>query len=180
MTRILKLDAFYAAALVAAAGIGSTIAFAAPANAQSAAKSDVVALSSEAWIERMETAVDGRERAVLKNPTDVVVVPGDKVLFTLKYANTGRVPANGFRATNPMPSAVQFDSVAEDWAEVSVDNGKNWGKLSTLTIRYQAADGTGATSRPANAQDVTHVRWVLTESIAPGASGLVSYRGVIK
>jgi uncharacterized repeat protein (TIGR01451 family) len=131
-------------------------------------------------VERSETDVAGKEKLVLKKPSDVIVVPGDRIIFTLRYVNNGAEPASGFRATNPMPAPVQFVSVAEDWAEVSVDGGKSWGKLAELKVTAKNTDGTGDVLRAATAEDVTHVRWVFTTPIAPGAKGSVSYRGLIK
>lgn len=175
MAKIWNFESIYAAVLLVAAGVGSLIAAAAPAHAATPG----VALSSEARIERTEEGADGRERTVLKSPAEVIVVPGDRVVFTLKYRNGGTEAANGFRATNPMPAPVQFVSANEDWAEVSVDGGKSWGKLSSLTVETKAADGTSVT-RPAGPEDVTHVRWVFATPIAPGGEGSLSYRGVIK
>lgn len=177
----MKFDMAYAALLVGAAAIGSCVAFAAPAHAQTA-PSGVVSLKSNAMIERAETGADGRERIVLKKPTDVVVVPGDRVVFTLSYQNKGKDPANGFRATNPMPGPVQFVAAAEDWAEVSVDGGKNWGKLSDLKVpsTVSVTAEPSAAFRPAGPEDVTHVRWVFAQPIAPGSEGSVTFRGVIK
>jgi uncharacterized repeat protein (TIGR01451 family) len=138
-----------------------------------------VALTSDARIERTETGADGAERTVLKSPAEVIVVPGDRVVFTLKYRNGGTDEAKGFRATNPMPAPVQFVSAAEEWAEVSVDGGKIWGKLATMTVQSTAPDGTSVT-RAAGPEDVTHVRWVFATPIAPGSEGSLSYRGIIK
>jgi uncharacterized repeat protein (TIGR01451 family) len=180
MKRFVNLDLLYAAALIGASVVGGSIAFAAPANAQTAPPRSPVSLQSDAKIERMETAPDGRERTVLKNPADVVVVPGDRVVFTLKYANRGSEAANGFRATNPMPGPVQFVAATEDWAEVSVDGGKSWGKLSSLTVMAKGADGVSDATRAAGPEDVTHVRWVFANAIAPGTEGTVSYRGIVK
>jgi hypothetical protein len=175
MKRFWKLDWVLGAALVGAAAV----AFAsAPAHAYAAGES--VTLSSEAMIERTETDKAGRERTVLKTPKDVIIVPGDKVIFTLKYANKGAEPASGFRATNPMPGPVQFVAAAEDWAEVSVDGGQSWGKLSALAVRAKSADGVNEVTRAATPEDVTHVRWVFSNAIAPGSEGSVSYRGIIK
>lgn len=143
------------------------------------AQANSVVLTSEAYIERAETGPDGKEKPVLKRPADVIVVPGDRVVFRLVYANKGAEPATGFRATNPLPGPVQFLSVAEDWAEVSVDGGTNWGKLSALSIVTKNPDGSEVT-RPASAEDVTHIRWIFADAIAPGATGSVSYRGLIK
>lgn len=142
--------------------------------------SNSVALSSEAMIERQEIGADGKERIVLKQPKDVIVVPGDRVVFTLRYVNKGSEPAADFRAVNPMPGPVQFVSVAEDWAEVSVDGGKSWGKLADLKVSVAGKDGAAATLRAAAAEDVTHVRWIFAKPIAPGAEGTISYRGMVK
>lgn len=169
MTRVWKLNAICAAAVLGA--------FIAPANAQTAPTA--VSLESEAMIERSTLGADGSERTELKNPGDVIIVPGDRVVFTLTYRNKGAEAATGFRATNPMPGPVQFVAAAEDWAEVSVDGGKSWGKLSALTVPVKGADGV-ETTRAAGTQDVTHVRWVFANPIAPGSQGSISYRGIIK
>lgn len=180
MTQSLKTNFSFAcaAALLSSGVLGSVIAFAGAAHAQSAAKG--VTLSSEAMIERITTDASGKETIGLKEPKDVVVTPGDKVVFTLKYKNEGSDPAVGFRATNPMPAAIQFIEVQEEWAEVSVDGGKNWGKLTALSVTNKSSDGSADVTRPASAQDVTHVRWVFAQPIAVGAQGSVSYRGVVK
>jgi hypothetical protein len=167
----------------AAALAGLAAGLIAPATAQAsvvAFANNSVVLSSEAVIERTETGADGKERTVIKQPKDVIVVPGDRVIFTLKYANNSAQPAAGFRATNPMPGPVQFLSAAEAWAEVSVDGGVTWGKLDQLKVKKAATETTPAELRPAVPEDVTHVRWVFAEAIAPGGKGSVSFRGVIK
>jgi uncharacterized repeat protein (TIGR01451 family) len=161
---------------LAAAILSGGAGFAAPLIAAN----NSVVLSSEAVIERTEIGADGKERTVAKAPKDVIVVPGDRVVFTLKYANNSAEPANGFRATNPMPGPVQFVSAFESWADVSVDGGKSWGKLDELKVSKPKADGTGSELRPAAAEDVTHVRWVFADAIPAGAKGSVSFRGLIK
>lgn len=168
----------YALALAGASLTGSVIA-AQGVQAQTAAKSPVT-LSSDVKIERIEIDAAGKEQTKIYGPSDIAVVPGDKVIFTLQVVNTGAEPAAGFRATNPMPGAVQFTSVAEDWAEVSVDGGVTWGKLVSLKVKSKAADGTAAVERAAGPEDVTHVRWVFADAIPAGAKRTISYRGVVK
>lgn len=167
------------AALVAGTLLGGVGAFSVPAYAQSAPASPVK-LSSDVKIERTETDTAGVQKQVLYTPKDVAVVPGDTVLFTLLVSNTGTEPAVGFRATNPMPNAVRFASVSEEWADVSVDGGVNWGKLTELTVKAKDPATAAEIERPANAEDVTHVRWVFSDVIAPGVRRTVSYRGVVK
>lgn len=176
-SRIASIVTIFAATLVGASIQPLPLAEAQAATAP--VTSSTVVLSSEAMIERMETGADGKERLVLKQPKDVIVVPGDRVIFTLRYVNKGAEPASGFRATNPMPGPIQFVSVAEDWAEVSVDGGVSWGKLADLKISTKTADGVSG-QRAANPEDVTHVRWVFGDAIPPGGEGSVSYRGIVK
>ncbi len=174
--RSFKLATLLALAATAGGIVAAVPAIAAPVTMAS----NAIALSSEALIERSEIGADGKERIVLKHPKDVIVIPGDRIVFTLNYVNNGKEPATAFRAVNPMPGPVQFVSVFENWAEVSVDGGESWGKLDQLKVVKDKADGSGKEERAASAEDVTHVRWVFANPIAPGAKGSVSFRGVIK
>lgn len=163
--------------------LGASVFGATVASAQTASTStNPVNLSSDVKIERKEKDATGKETVVLRDPKDVVVVPGDKVIFTLNVVNSGTEPASGFRATNPIPESVAFVTVDQDWAEVSVDGGASWGKLGTLTINNptEATDNRAVVLRDAVAEDVTHVRWVFAAAIAAGSKTSVSYRGVVK
>ncbi|MFN3619974.1 hypothetical protein [Sphingorhabdus sp.] len=139
-----------------------------------------VTLRSDVKIERTEQNADGTEKTALYTPNDVSVVPGDNVVFTLLVNNKGAEPAVGFTATNPMPTAVRFASVGEDWAEVSVDGGRSYGKLANLKVKTKDATGTAEVERAALPEDVTHIRWVFADAIVPGTERTVSYRGVVK
>jgi uncharacterized repeat protein (TIGR01451 family) len=189
MKTILTKKATYAAALLAAASAGMFLASATSANAQvsvaamaAAQSAPAVSLSSEVFVERKSTSATGVESVSLKKPSEVVVVPGDRIVFKTTYKNNGAEAATGFRATNPMPAPVQFVSVREDWAEVSVDGGATWGKLSALTVSPKAEAGVAAipASRAAIEADVTHVRWVFIDPIPAGGSGDISYIGIVK
>lgn len=174
------LNAAYGLALGAAFVSGSVLAAGeARGQAATAAKSPVN-LSSDVKIERTIIDAAGKETTVLRAPKDVIVVPGDRVVFTLNVSNSGAEAAAGFRATNPIPGPVTFIEVTEDWAEISVDGGINWGKLAAMTVKVKAADTGIETTRAATAEDVTHVRWVFADVIAPGTRTAVSYRGVVK
>lgn len=173
----MKMISAFAAAAMMLSGTAHAQTAAAPAPA---AAPSPVTLTSDVKIERVEVDAAGKEKVTLHAPKSVVVVPGDKVLFTLEVTNTGAQPAAGFRATNPMPGPVQFVSVAEDWAEVSVDGGQSWGKLAALKVKTTPADGTAPVERAADIADVTHVRWIFADAIAPGGTRKISYRGVIK
>lgn len=114
----------------------------------------------------------GVKRHQLVTPTKVV--PGDHMVYSLTYKSTYPVPLTNVELTDPIPAGTVLEDDGTGTYDVSVDGGKSWGKLATLTI----ADGKGG-SRPAQAADVTTVRWVVAQ-IAPGGSGKVSFRALVK
>lgn len=118
------------------------------------------------------TVVNGQEKQELIEPK--VVIPGDKLVFTTRYRNTGKLPVNDFVVTNPLPSAVMLSPEGAASHVVSVDGGKTWGALAAL----QVADAQGA-KRPASASDVTHLRWTLP-LLQSGASGVLTYNAIVR
>ncbi|HUQ52538.1 MAG TPA: hypothetical protein VM692_09970, partial [Gammaproteobacteria bacterium] len=55
----------------------------------------------------------------------------------------------------------------------SIDNGRTFGRPEELTVPT-ANGGT----RPADAADYTHVRWILSAPLDVGASGVARFRAV--
>lgn len=131
-----------------------------------------VVLSGDVKAVKTITEADGKQRIELVDPQ--TIVPGDRLVFGTDYANSGSEAVTSFTVTNPLPEAVRLAPDADPALSVSVDGGKTWGALATLTIPN--ADGS---TRAATHADVTHVRWVL-ESIAPGASGRLTYPAIIR
>lgn len=146
------------------------VAMAAPAAAQT---SNAVSLNSDVLVERTSTDAQGRQQVTLEEPS--TVIPGDKLVFVLRYRNNGATAASDFVVTNPLPTAVAFEGAGDDRAQVSVDGGRNWGALSALNVRE--ADGT---SRPAAARDVTHIRWAFAQPIPAGEAGRLMFRGIVR
>lgn len=132
-----------------------------------------VVLDNSVFLERATTDANGKQRISLEEPK--VVVPGDRLVFVLNYRNSGAQPADKFVITNPMPSAVRFADAGDTRPYVSVDGGRNWGTLDTLTVPL--ADGT---RRPAQPADVTHIRWAFQKPIPAGGTGKLMFRGVVK
>jgi len=132
-----------------------------------------VVLDNSVFLERATTDANGKQRVSLEEPK--VVVPGDRLVFVLNYRNSGAQPADKFVITNPMPSAVRFADAGDTRPYVSVDGGKNWGTLDTLTVPL--ADGT---RRPAQPADVTHIRWAFQKPIPAGGVGKLMFRGIVK
>ena len=142
------------------------------ATAATAAPNDVT-LNNAVFVEHVRVDAQGRRTEALHPPQ--VVTPGDHLVFVLTYRNGGQQPATGFAVTNPIPAAVAFERSDDASAMVSVDGGRSWGPLATLTVAQP--DGS---RRPAVAADVTHVRWTFSQPIPAGAEGRLTFRGVVK
>lgn len=130
-------------------------------------------LSSDVFVERIETLSNGSTKAVLEKPT--TVLPGDKLVFIVKYKNASAEPASNLMVTNPLPKPVQFNGTADGSEEVSVDGGKTWGSLKTLFIK-----NTDGSNRSAQMNDVTHIRWTLKKTLAAGSTGKLIFRGIVR
>lgn len=91
---------------------------------------------------------------------------GDRVVTILTWRNAGG--DGGFTLTNPLPRSIAYQSSARDDEEVSVDGGRNWGRLGELQIA----------GRLAAAEDVTHVRWRVPARNA--AEGQIAYSGIVR
>lgn len=156
---MLKFQFVLAAASVA---LASVPAIAAPAQ---------VSLQGDVKLEKT-VVQNGAPTKVLVTPQKVV--PGDKLVFSTAYRNTGASAVDHFVVTNPLPKGVSYAAEGSEASEVSVDGGKTWGQLAALKV----ADGKGG-QRAAQATDVTHVRWTVAV-IAPGGAGAVSYRAVVR
>jgi uncharacterized repeat protein (TIGR01451 family) len=132
-----------------------------------------VALSSKAFVVKQVPDDTGKMKNTLAAPERVL--PGEALVFMLEYKNNGATPAASFVINNPIPANVIYTGVEQDWADVSIDGGKTFGKLAALKV----AKGDG-TMRPALPSDVTNVRWKFAQAIAPAAAGRVTYYGMVK
>jgi uncharacterized repeat protein (TIGR01451 family) len=132
-----------------------------------------IQLTSNIFVEKQQKKTDGTYSVTLVKPD--VIVPGDQLVFVVRYRNTGSEPASNFTVTNPMPRAIVFSGTSDGMEFVSTDGGKSWGKLSEL--RIVKPDGT---SRPALMSDVTHIKWNLNQTLTAGAEGKLIFRGVVR
>lgn len=172
--RMILLEAVMVAGILAAGLTVSQAAYAAPVAAATDPQADVE-INSSIKVERTEESANGDSVTTLVEPSTAKIVPGDRLLVINRYHNMGAEDVTGFVINNPVPKAVTFVEVLEDWALVSVDGGQTLGKLSELSVTNGEQPG-----RPATASDVTHIRWVLPTPIAPGASGELRFRGTVK
>jgi uncharacterized repeat protein (TIGR01451 family) len=141
--------------------------------AQAVLAASPVQLSSDVFVERLVKKADGSVARVLEQPK--LVVPGDNLVFVVKYKNVGAAPANNFTVTNPLPRAVAFNGTSDGQEVVSVDGGATWGALSKLVVT-----GSDGKPRAARMTDVTHIKWNLNRTLSAGSEGKLMFRGVVK
>jgi uncharacterized repeat protein (TIGR01451 family) len=132
-------------------------------------------LSNQVFQEIEVIGADGKPEH--KTVPAVTVVPGTEVFYVITYMNTGDKPAENVAITNPVPTELEFVSVLGPAPAnlVSVDGGKQYGALASLSV----PDAEGK-MRPAEAEDVTDVRWMLNATLPPGAGGKVSFKARLK
>lgn len=147
------------------------------AMAQQAAEQGTVRLEHTAQQQETYTDENGVEQTRLVAATRVV--PGEEILFTVSYTNTGTQPAENISVVNPVPEHMDYvdgsASGSDSVIDFSVDGGKNFGTPQDLVV----VDAEG-TERPASAQDYTHIRWVIGSNVAPGTSGTVQFRAIVE
>ena len=132
-----------------------------------------VQLDSHVFLEKTVSDANGRSSVKLEEPAKVV--PGDKLLFTIRYANNSGKAADNFVVTNPIPGAVEFAGDESAGAEVSVDGGKTFGRLAALKV-----SGADSKLRAAVPADVTHLRWKFAKPIGAGAAETLKFHAIVK
>lgn len=148
----------------------------------------LVAASSSAWAQGtldVNTTVQKETVVVTEEGEEVrelvpaeTVIPGERVVYTITFRNTGAEPADNVIITNPISENLTY--VAESAfgpgmvLEFSVDGGETFAAADDLTIEE---DGE---SRPASAEDYTHIRWVMQDDLASGAQGMARFTAQLK
>jgi uncharacterized repeat protein (TIGR01451 family) len=150
----------------------------APAAARAQQKGGIE-LISVSEVESTQTNAQGQKEMKRIEASKANVVPGDTVIFTNYYTNTGKEPATGAVIKNPVPEhMVYVDKSAEGKGtkiEFSVDNGKTFAAAGRLKVK----DASGK-ERVAVAADYTHIRWIVEKPVAKGGKGSVSFRAKVK
>lgn len=142
------------------------------------ASAPVLALTAQQNVER-EVVVqnpDGTE-TITREPA-AEVAPGDRVIYSVSFMNDTAEPASDLVLTQPVPAEVLYVEGSADMpgteVTVSVDGGETFGPRGAATI---IRDGIPVR---ADASDITHIRWELTDALAPGETGLVAYKATLQ
>lgn len=106
------------------------------------------------------------------------VVPGERVVYTISFENTGTDAAENVVITNPIADSLKYvagsASNGDMRIEFSADGGRTFGLASELTL---VDDGI---ERPATTRDYTHVRWIMQTELDVGAKGTASFAAILE
>jgi uncharacterized repeat protein (TIGR01451 family) len=121
--------------------------------------------------ETVMTADGKEEKRVVEANT---VVPGDEVIYTVTFANVSDEAAENVMITNPLPAELTYIEGSADAdgsnVEFSADGGTSFASPGELVVRDEAGE------RPARPAEFTHIRFVVADVLAPGASGQATFR----
>jgi hypothetical protein len=121
-----------------------------------------IVTSSAVYVERREAGTTRQLEAADRFDK------GERVVTILRWQR--RAGSGGFTITNPLPRAIAYQTSSRRDEQVSVDGGRNWGRLGQLMIG----------NRLASPEDVTHVRWRISPQIAARGRGQIAYSGIVR
>jgi uncharacterized repeat protein (TIGR01451 family) len=146
----------------------------------------VLALSPAAWAKpKVNITIKAeKEVVVIEQGTKVKrlmeatgVEPGEEILYTLNYRNTGDEAATNIVISDPIPSGTMYiPGSATDTGELtfSIDHGKTFKKSALLTYEVTNASGK-MEKRVASPEAYTDIRWVI-QSLPAGGKGSVNFK----
>ncbi len=151
----------------------TAIALSAALTSVAAMASDDVRTKSSIFVERIDPQGTGARRVRLEPARQVS--SGERLIYVVEYRNTGNKPVQGFTVTNPLPRTVRLDETVDGSELVSIDGGRSWGPLASLKVPM------GANSwRPANPEDVTHLRWRVGDRLMQGETRRMTFRAIVR
>lgn len=120
---------------------------------------------------------DGSE--TVERATAEKVLPGQRIVYTLNFTNDEAKPATDLVLTMPVPAELKYlEGSASDTGlppAYSADGGKSYASRNVLQVR-----GANGALRQAEASDITNIRWTVPGPISSGASGSLSFKGIVE
>lgn len=129
-----------------------------------------------------EVKVKKQGKWVLERRPADTAAPGDVVVYTITYTNTGTGTMVDAAIVNPVPSGMRVnpESAAGKDADVtcSIDNGRSY-HPPPIMVPMKKTDGS-LESKPAPLDRYTHIRWLVKRPVQPGQSGHVSFKATVR
>ncbi|HSJ23558.1 MAG TPA: hypothetical protein VK929_02665 [Longimicrobiales bacterium] len=127
----------------------------------------------EALVLRQENLTLAKDSA---RSSAAATLPGDTLRFHLDFTNTQDAEVRNVAIDNPLPGGLVFigGSAQSDVTariEYSVDGGVSYSPQPMVEV----TDGGRTVALPADPATYTHVRWVITDGVAPGSRVTARY-----
>lgn len=132
-----------------------------------------VAISIKA---QKEVTVTVKGKQVKKKIAAKGFLPGEEIIYTLSYVNSGTEPATDVLITDPIPEGTSYlPGSASEVGDLtfSIDKGKTFKKPTLLTYEIKGV------KKVASPEEYTDIRWTLP-SVPPDTKGSVSFRVKVK
>jgi len=143
------------------------------------AAAPVSALTAKQSVLKEVTTTDDDGQIVTTRVAADEVLPGQTVVYILAYTNDKAASADGIVLTMPVPGELDYVEGSAELPETeltfSADGGTTFAPRDAVLTRD--AEGKFVTAK---AEDITHVRWKVLTSVAPGTSGELAYKAVLK
>lgn len=137
------------------------------------------ALTAKQSVEKETTIVGADGSVQTVRETVEKIVPGERVVYSLDYANDEAAAANDIVLTMPIPAEVKYieGSAEQPQANVtfSADGGESFSNRQSVMMIDQAGN-----IRAAGADELTHVRWTVAGPISAGESGVLSFAASVR
>lgn len=137
------------------------------------------ALTATQKVEKEVTITQADGSTTVKRVSADEVTPGEKVVYTVAFMNDSSEPASDLVLAMPVPSDIRFleGTADRDGAVVrySVDGGSSFAERNVLSL-----PAVGGGTRPASADDITHIQWKIAGPVPVGASDTVAFKGRLK
>ncbi len=118
----------------------------------------------------------------ISGKTPVSYAPGDTIEYVILAGNAGTGVMTQPEVVDPVPEGVRYivDSARGDNCRIvfSVNKGMVY---SVWPVMVTATNVNGVKiERPARNEEVTHIKWILKDTLAPGGRKTLSFRAVVE
>ncbi len=135
-------------------------------------------LDVQTTVQKEETFVNEAGESEKRLVAADIVVPGERVIYTITFTNISDESADNVVITNPIAEGLVYvnGSVFGPGTDItfSVDDGASFAAAGDLTVTENGE------SRPAEAKDFTHIRWVMRSDLAAGAQGTARFAAILE
>lgn len=128
-----------------------------------------------------EVSVSVKGKQIKKRIAAKGVHPGEEIIYTLSYINSGTEAAKDVVISDPVPAGTAYiPGSASETGDLSfsIDKGKIYKKPTLLIYEQKDSDGK-MHKRVATPDDYTDIRWTIP-SVPAGGKGSVNFRVKVK